>query len=42
MMYEQWYAAVFNVFYLTAPLMVLAVYDVDVHYKYPKPWKYKP
>jgi magnesium-transporting ATPase (P-type) len=42
MLYEQWYAAVFNVFYLTAPLMVMAVYDIDVQYQFPKPYNHVP
>lgn len=42
MLYEQWYAAVFNLFYLTAPMMVMAFYDIDVQFQYPKPYDHVP
>ena len=37
MLYEQWYATLFNIIYLTPPLMIMAWFDTDVHYRYPKP-----
>lgn len=38
LLYDQWYASIYNVIYLTAPQMILAWFDIDVHYRYPKPY----
>ena len=39
MLYEQWYAALYNTFFSSGPVLVLALYDVDIHWLVPRSLK---
>ena len=37
MLYEQWHAAMYNTLFSTGPVILLALYDIDIHFQYPRP-----
>ena len=38
MLYEQWYAGFYNAFFSTGPVMLLAFFDYDINFTYPRPY----